>query len=42
MPVRFFADAFVALARTHEIVYMEATETPAFVPSTPSELKLRE
>lgn len=42
MPPRFFADAFAALEQVHDVAYLEATPDPAFVCSTPSELRLQE
>lgn len=42
MPSRYFAGAFAALEREHEVRYLELDGAVAFAPSTPSELRLRE
>ncbi len=42
MPPRYFAEAFTALAGTHEITYFEVDARRGFEPTTLSERKLRE
>lgn len=42
MPSRYFAGAFAALEREHEVRYTELDGAIAFTPSTQSELRLRE
>lgn len=42
MPARFFEDAFDDFARANEVTYLEVGTDPTFVPSSPSERRLRE
>ncbi len=42
MPVRYFEQAFGAIERRHEVAYLQVDDAPGFMPSTPSETKLRE
>lgn len=42
MPPRYFRESFAALAREHEIEYLQIDADRPFTPTTPSELKLKE
>lgn len=42
MPIRYFEQAFGAIELSHEVTYLQVEDTPEFIPSTPSETKLRE
>jgi D-3-phosphoglycerate dehydrogenase / 2-oxoglutarate reductase len=42
MPPRYFAEGFASLEATHDLVYFQVDPSRAFVPETPSELKLHE
>jgi D-3-phosphoglycerate dehydrogenase len=42
MPARYFAEAFGELEDSHSIAYVECEADAAFIPSSPSELRLQE